>query len=252
MATNYGRVRIGWGLVDLELVSAETPQYGPTQYVYAGPSAAAGVGVGVRRATLVVNRAAANPADDAMNVHFDFMNITDGDPDDSWTPADYATLEARILAWFGTFKIYFPSYSALERIAWHRVGPGVVKPNPAERILDIAAPIAGTGLAVMLPQQACTVTLRTGIRRSWGRTYFPMAVALTGSGRISTGVADDVVAQVKALRDNAATDDFLMVVTSLARSSALGIEAIECDTTLDIVRRRRWKHTAYKKVTAIT
>lgn len=252
MATTITRFRAGWGLVDFEFSSAEAPQYGATQFAYAGPSAAAGVGIGVRRATLIFNRNAATPADDAINCHFDFLNLTGGDPDDTWTTADFTTLETALLAWHTGMVTFFPSYAALERIAWHRVGPGVVLPNPAERILDLATPVVGTGLSTVAPQLATTLTLRTGIRRSWGRTYIPFAIAPAAMGRVSTGNTDFVVSTGMTLLNAARSADFLMGVTSLARSSFLAAEALESDSTIDIVRRRRWKHTAYKKITPVT
>lgn len=253
MATTLTRVRIGWGAVDYSHVEETTPQYAPTQYAYAGPSAAeADGGVGVRRATLIFDRSLATVPDDDYNCHFDFMNITGGEPDDTWTTADFTSLETRLGTWWTSQKTISPSYVRLYRIAWHRVGPGVVKPNPAVRILDMT-PVPGTdATGTAVPQIASTITFRTGVRRSWGRTYLPIGGGQYGTGRLSVGNADFIVATAKTLRDGAAGDDFLMGVTSYALSSFLGIEALECDTTLDIVRRRRWKHTTYRKITPIT
>lgn len=252
VATTFTRVRIGWGAIDYATVQAETPQYASTQYAYAGPSAAAGAGVGVRRATLIVDRSTLTPTDDDMNMHFDFMNITSGEPDDTWTSADYAALEARLITWYTSQSILFPTYSHLNRIAWHRVGPGVAKPNPAERLLTLTTPIAGSGGTTGPAQCACTLTLRTGIRRSWGRTYLPVGGPVGTNGRFSTTLVDNVVAFAKTLRDGAASDDFLMGVLSVARSSFLGVETLEADDVPDVVRRRRFKHTTYRKLTAIT
>lgn len=252
VATTYKRVRVGWGGIDIATVTSETPQYSSTQYAYAGASAAVGAGVGVRRATLNLNRNAATPPDDAMQLHFDFMNMTSDAPDDTWIAADFTALEARLLTWWTSAKVYCPNYAALDRIIWHRVGPGVVKPNPAERVLEIGAPVVGTATAVTMPQQACSITFRTGIRKSWGRTYLPYGLAVGAAGHINTADVDGIVAMTKTLRDGAASDDFLMGVLSIARNSFLGIEAIEADNVPDVVRRRRWKHTSYRKITPIT
>jgi hypothetical protein len=49
----------------------------------------------------------------------------------------------------------------------------------------------------------------------------------------------------------AKTDDFAPVVFSVQRNSALMIESVAGDDTVDIVRRRRWKHTNYIKRTSL-
>jgi hypothetical protein len=252
MAHTFRRVRVGWGAVDYEYVQADTPQYASTEYAYAGESAAAGGGVGVRRATLIFSRQGITPTDDDMNCHFDFMNITSGAPDDTWIPADFTTLETALTTWYNGVSGMFPSYSALYRIAWHRVGPGVIKPNPAERILDLTTPIVGAGNATSVPQAAQTLTLRTGVRRSWGRTYLPYSMAVSTGARASTIQTDTVVSTAITLYNTAKAADFLMGVTSKPKNSFLGVESFESDSTIDIVRRRRWKHTSYRKITPVT
>ena len=39
-----------------------------------------------------------------------------------------------------------------------------------------------------------------------------------------------------------------MVVVSRSLQAALGVEQIEVDDNLDVVRRRRWKVSTYKKL----
>ena len=42
--------------------------------------------------------------------------------------------------------------------------------------------------------------------------------------------------------------DFHLVVVSAARHSALTVEKIEVDDNVDIIRRRRWKQSTYRKI----
>jgi hypothetical protein len=46
----------------------------------------------------------------------------------------------------------------------------------------------------------------------------------------------------------AAAADFALVVYSKALSAALVVERIEVDDNLDVIRRRRWKSSTYRKI----
>lgn len=245
------RWRSFWGGLDVEAEFAKYPSYAGTDYVSLGDSAAAGVGIGVRRATIVLDRAVATIADDASEMHFDFLNTTSGEPDDTWTAGDYTTLEGFLLTWWGAVKGDVPPDTRLSRILWNRVGPGVPKPNPAERIVDIT-PIAGTGTRSLPPQCATAISLRHGIRPSWGRTYLPIAGPVVTTGRFSTTRTDALVAATVAMCNSARGADFAPVVTSERLSSALLVEYVAMDDVIDIVRRRRWKHRGYLKATNLT
>lgn len=248
MAYTKTRRRIFWGAVDIESETAKYPTYAGTDYISAGDSAAMGAGVGVRRVTLLLDRSLASIADDASEMHFDFLNNTSDAPDDTWTSADYATLEAALQTWWGTVKIYVPSDTRLSRFLWNRTGPGIPKPNPAERITDIT-PVAGTVTRACAPQCAAAISLRHPIRRSWGRTYLPIGSAAASNGRMSTSDADTLVTGTVTLFNAAKAADFAPVIVSKTLNSALQIENVTCDTTIDIIRRRRWKHRAYQKST---
>lgn len=248
MAYTKTRVRLFWGALDVESETAKYPTYGATQYVSLGEDASMGAGVGVRRATLLLDRTLATIADDASEMHFDFLNNTADAPDDTWTAADYATLETALQAWWTTVKIYVPTDTRLSRILWNRTGPGIPKPNPAERITDIT-PVPGTATRACAPQCASAISLRHPIRRSWGRTYLPIGAAAASNGRMSTSDADTMVAGTVTLFNAAKAADFAPVIVSKTLNSALLIENVTCDTTIDIIRRRRWKHRAYQKST---
>jgi hypothetical protein len=152
-----------WGAFD---VSYSTPAYSGAALVSGGASAAAGSGVGVRRAELVFSRVPPGTfADDVAVMHFDFINFTGGAPDDTWITSDFTTMETHLGAWWTAQKPYISSDYTLKEIRWYRVGTGVPPPNPAQRVTPIGT--AGSSGGIELPPQvAASLTLRTRVRKS--------------------------------------------------------------------------------------
>lgn len=242
-------MRLLWGAFDWQGGSGNP--YSGAQTQSGGTSAAAGTGnIGVRRATLVFDRSTYSPADDDMTMHFDFLNMTAGAADDTWTTGDYTTLEALLQSFWTSTKPYSDPKTKLREIRWHRAGAGVVPPNPAERVYILGTMDPGTGTAgAMVPQVACSITFRTAVRRSWGRTYLPYnGLQPNTQGRLPSGTVDTIASAASTLYTAAAAADFFLVVSSVKLSAALTVERIEVDDVLDIIRRRRWKHTVYRKL----
>lgn len=237
-----------WGALDVTIEEGRTPGYTGTQIVTGGPSAAVGSGIGVRRASLVIDRKDQDAGADDAYMHFDFLNTTSGSPDDTWTSTDFSTLEGYLNTFWGSVVNRVPPGQKLREIRWHRVGTGVGHPNPAERILVESSPVTGTATGAAAPQNACSITFRTGVRRSWGRTYLPVGDIYLSTGRFSTTVVDAVATAAHTLVTSAAGSDFLLVVVSGPLSSSLVVESIEVDNVGDIIRRRRWKKQTYRKI----
>jgi hypothetical protein len=248
MATSYVRLRMFWGALDLTSAQGQTPQYSSSQIVSGGASAAVASGVGVRRASLVIDRTTEDVGSDPAFMHFDFLNTTSGSPDDTWTAADYAALEAHLQTFWTGCGGYVKTGNRLTEFRWHRVGTGVSKPNPAERVTAIS-PMAGTASSSM-PQQACSITFRTAVRKSWGRTYLPLAggSVIGTNGRPTNAAVDAIATAANLLVTNAAAADFHLVVVSKPLSSSLNVEHVEVDNVADVIRRRRWKSATYKKI----
>lgn len=246
----YQRLRLLWGGLDWQ-AGSDNP-YSDAQTVSGGAAASAGAGnIGVRRAVLVIDRSTYTPAADPVQMHFDFLNMTSGAPDDTWITSDYTALEAILQTWWTTVKTFATSADKLTEIRWYRHGPGVVAPNPAERVFTLGSPVAGTGSPFQAPQVASTITFRTSVRRSWGRTYVPAygkAVDGTSQCRLSSANVDSLATTTDTMLKSAATADFHLVVTSNALSAALQVETIEVDNVLDVQRRRRFKQASYKKL----
>lgn len=249
MATVKKHISFFWGALDINTASTQNPYYAVTDYATLGASAVAGSGVGVRRATLVCKRPVSPIADDDFNLHFDFLNLTGDEPDDTWTTADYVALESRLQTWWSAAAVAVPSNNQFYRVMWHRVGKGIAKPNPAIRILDLGAGLNGLLAPASVnvpPQVASAISLRHGSRPSWGRTYLPYGKS-TPLGRIGVTDVDTMCTATMALLTGAKSDDFLMVVTSVRHDQAFVVDSIAVDDTPDIQRSRRWKHLNYRK-----
>lgn len=247
--TAYQRFRFLWGAVDWQ-AGGNTP-YSPSQTgANLGSSAAAGAGVGVRRAVLKFDRGLVRTGLDPAEMHFDFLNLTSGSPDDTWTTTDYEDCEDSLLTYFwGNVKSVVSTQLVLDRIDWYRHGPGVTAPNPVERTLDVNVP--GTSSSQILPPQvACSLTLRTGVRKSWGRTYLPglTSAVLDSHGALATTSVDGIEAALRTMVAHAVGQDFPVVVVSNHLSAALNVEATEVDDVPDIIRRRRFPAAVYKKI----
>lgn len=233
----------------MEAAQNQTPGYGPTQIVSGGDSAAIGSGIGVRRATLTIDRTAAIAGADPATMHLDFLNVTAGTPDDTWISSDFSTMEGHIHTFWGTIKAYVPSSYKLSQITWHRIGTGVPKPNPAERVFVETTPIAGVMATPSFPPQvACSFTFRTGVRKSWGRTYMPIAASIGTTRQLANADVDILAGAANTLLSNAASSDFHLVVVSKTLASSLNVEQVEVDSNLDVIRRRRWKQSTYRKI----
>jgi len=204
----------------------------------------------VRRAVLTWDRTNAVTGSDPAESHFDFLNLTGGNPDDTWTSTDYTTLEGYLDTFVTAFKALIPNGYKLTQYAWYRHGPSINPPNPAERVTTRS--VAGTGSSnFMPPQTACSVTFRHAVRRSWGRTYLPGLAGLNyngGTGRFTTTAVDTIANAADALLTSSVGSDFPMVVTSVHLNAVLYIEHIEVDDNPDVIRRRRWKQASYKKI----
>lgn len=248
MATAYVRLRLLWGAFDMTAAQGQTPMYTPSQIVTGGTSAAAGSGVGVRRLSVYLDRTAVEVGMDPAFIHFDILNTTSGSPDDTWITSDYTTCESAFQIAWNTFASYVTNGVKPTQYIWHRIGTGVSKPNPAERTITVALTTAVGGGTVM-PQQASSITFRTGARRNWGRTYLPLGSAgLTSAGRLGNTAVDAITTTMNGMVTTLATGDFHLVVVSKPLSSSLNVEQVEVDNVPDVIRRRRFKRSTYKKL----
>jgi hypothetical protein len=246
--TAYQRFRFLWGAVDWQ-GGSDSPYGSGDTGANLGTSAAPGGGVAARRAVLHFDRTTYASNEDDAEMHFDFLNYTGGDPDDSWTNTDFATVEGYLATWWASVKPYVSTKCVLREIRWYRAGPGITPPNPAERVTSIA--VAGTSSSQPLPlQDACSITFRNSVRRSWGRSYLPCLTsnALASDGSYTSTFLDPVTTATGVLATSAAGGDFPLVVVSKHLSALLHVEAVETDNVPDIIRRRRLSVQTYRKI----
>lgn len=179
-----------------------------------------------------------------------WINTTGGDLDVTWTTADYQAVEAANEAMWTSLASMIPSGTRLVEHRWYPYGPDVNPPNPPVRVTTLGTPKVGTGAAGGAHQVAETVTLRTPLRRHWGRIYLPLGVHnIATGGQFSSSTVDTIAAAARTmLTASFSSQGICPVVYDRNRRSALGVTAVECDSVPDIIRRRRPRTTAYRKI----
>jgi len=244
----YLHVHAFWGAVDIDLGSGA---YTPADRVSLGPSAAPTVGIGVRRAQFVIDPTPPGSfADDVRTMHFDFLNITGGSPDDTWTSGDYTTMDTHALNLWGAMSTYITTAYHLREVRWYRIGPGVNPPNPPEHVVTVGA--AGTSSSdELLPQAALSLTFKTADRKRWGRTYVPglTTAILDTHGVAKTASVDALGAALDTIMAATIGDDFHPVVYSKTTQAANYMEKLQIDNLLDVIRSRRWRNATHKYLT---
>jgi hypothetical protein len=138
----------------------------------------------------------------------------------------------------------------LEEHRWYAYGAGINPPNPPSRITTLGTPIVGTGTVMTPHQVATTITLRTTLRRHWGRIYLPIgAVAIAAGGELTTAWVDSLAGYFRtALLVTPAAQGILPVVYDRQRKLLFGVTQLEVDSVPDIIRRRRPRDTTYRKI----
>jgi hypothetical protein len=179
-----------------------------------------------------------------------WINLTSGEVDTSWITADFTSVESAFETFWGAVGSGIPNDFRLEEHRWYGFGSGVAAPNPPARITTLATPLVGTGTATSPHQLATTVTLRTALRRHWGRFYLPISASwLAAGGELPQASVDPIAAAARTmLTVTPAAQGVTPVVYDRARKIAFGVTAIEVDSVPDIIRRRRPRDTTYRKI----
>jgi hypothetical protein len=246
VATKYVRFKTFW--LDFDMTYTDEQVYSAAQTKSLGDNAQA-PGIGVRRCQLVFTRSPAGSTEDVATFSMDFLNMTGGEPDDTWDAGDFGTVETALDAFDTAWKPYRAPHTSLTQYRWYRIGPAISPPNPPVRITSKS--VVGTGTTSLPPQVAMTVTERTAVRRSWGRIYLPSLTTGTigsGTGRIDSTCITTVANAMDALQGTCATADLLPVVYSRARGRAYTVESIQVDDLFDVQRPRRWDRPLIRTV----
>jgi hypothetical protein len=208
-------------------------------------------GIGIRRVHVVWTRTSetAGMTEDVALCTHDFMNMTGGEPDDTWTAGDFTTLEGFLTTFYGTLAAFWDDSADITQYRWYRIGPRVNPPNPPVKVQTVA--INGAGSAAMLPPQvAISVTERTAVRRCWGRFYLPSisSATLETTGRIKATSCTSIANAVDTCYKAAQAAGFQPVVYSKARAKAFSVESLQVDDLYDVQRRRRFDRPAIREL----
>lgn len=209
------------------------------------------------------------PQDYAMTTHH-LLNLTDDDPDATWTTDDYVAAEARFDQFWSELKDRYQSKIHLNGYRWTADGPAF-KPfgsstSPTLRNAERDEP--GTSVNQMLPPQvAVTVTEVTAakytvadveghpgpqLRNRWGRFYLPSPDILCDSaGRITEGFTEAVGDAAEEMYNGWITDDFIPVMYSPSTGSSWSVTALHVDDIFDVVRSRRYTNPTRRTVRTI-
>lgn len=239
--TAYTRFRFLWGAVDLE-TDSEQPAYNSAN-TEEGPAGAADL----RRCVMRWNRDLMG--DDVIQTSFVIVNYTGGDVDGTWTSGDYSAVEGHLDTFWGAIKSYMPSEVVLAEYRWYREGPGAVPPEVTTRF--VARAVAGTGGEQMPGQIRTVVSLRTALRKQWGRIYLPgLSDTYNSNGRITGAAVDAVAAAANTLESNLAGGDFEWLVWSPLKQRAYAVERLWVDNSYDTQRSGKQLPTYHKVYSA--
>jgi|SRR5215203_3280812 len=201
-----------------------------------------------RRCQVVLARAA--PEDVVVNT-FDFVNITSGALDTSWTAGDFTGVEARLRTFYATQTTRFPAAVSLREFRWSILPNPPGEDNPAVRVAPPATALTFTGTSTAPPQLAISITKRTAMRRHWGRIYMgPLDSGSydSTSGRLSAARVDGIATPFEALRAGLQADDTPMIVYNRTTGVGLSVDGTRVDDVVDIVRSRRHRAATYRKL----
>ena len=147
---------------------------------------------------------------------------------------------------FGTYSSKVGSEVALQEYRWYHMGFGDPLSGPPTRVTTKSSPLAGSR-AGAIPQACTNLTLRTALRKHWGRIALP-AVDMTTGGFNSNSFIDDVANGGKAFANACDAADMQWGVYSPSSSSFFSLMAVESDNVVDIQRRRRPKNSTYRNI----
>jgi hypothetical protein len=222
--------------------------------------------VELRRAQLIwTPQGAGNIGEDVRVSTFDFLNITDGEPDTSWTAADFINAETRLVNFWNAIKARYTQGIKLEQIRWYAIGPNIVHSGPPRRVLPLNLPgTAAANESQLPPQVALTMTERTEAPRSWGRVYLPApSQAQNADGRAAASLIAAVANAAVPLYTEFGTEEIVPVVWSPAKDvrgtakggtlpaqppRALTVSKIQVDNVWDVIRSRRFREGIAKEV----
>jgi hypothetical protein len=160
------------------------------------------------------------------------------------------TQKAAVETAFGTFwtsaKAWCPPAVRLSQYRWYHLTFDDPLSGPPTRATQITE-VAGNNSVIEVAQCATSITMRTALRKHWGRIYLPGVHNVTGGFQANSEV-DQLAAYWSTFLKACQTAQLVPVIYSGTRQMVFSITAIEVDNVPDVVRRRRPHNSTYKKI----
>jgi len=207
---------------------------------------------------------------DAAYTTFDFVNITGGLVDNTWTAGDYTTVEGHmtplITSYIQSYLSVGAQYSGMKayRMAFTElpssppIPPDRDKPfaptGPPEHVTVAALP--GSIPGETAPQVSISSTDKTAYPRHWGRNYWPfpgVGAGFTTGWQLSQSQVDGLANAMHTFYGAMQGSEFFPVVpiTQMNKQPAralVTVNQVQVDSNVDVIRRRRARITRYRKV----
>lgn len=170
----------------------------------------------------------------------------------SMTDTDRIAATTKIKTFWTAIANYVSNQAVLREVRWYELDDAA--PHAAHFVTSkpiTSGGAGGTGTACP-PQVACSVTFKTAQRKNWGRFYVPSltTTSLSTNGYFSTALVT-AFANAGAALAGSATGPYL-VVWSKTRSEAMRPSTVRVDDVPDVIRRRRFTTTTFRKDTDVS
>lgn len=184
--------------------------------------------------------------DDVYENVLHFVNSAAGLAGEAVLDTQKAAVETAFNTFWGAVASRVPSYINLQEFRWYGLTLGDPISGPPTRV-TAGSHSPGTWSSTVPSQVASSITLRTALRKHWGRIYLPLATVGT-DGMVSSSTVDALANSFKNFATSCQAASITPVVFSPVRQSVMSIAAIEVDNVPDIIRRRRAKANTYSKI----
>jgi hypothetical protein len=186
--------------------------------------------------------------DDTFENTLHFINTASGLVGETASDAQKVAVNTAWSSFYGSMVSWVNPVIGLSEYRWYHQTLADPISGPPTKISNPTR-VVGTGVNTMPTQMATSITMRTALRKHWGRIYFP-GYRLTGAvnGLLASTDVDAMTNAFRTFVNACAATSLVPVIFSRSQQAVLSIAAVECDNNPDIIRRRRAKASTYKKI----
>lgn len=183
---------------------------------------------------------------------FDFVNITNGAIDNSWTQADHDAVNAQLQPLLGAWASRMTTGIQFNELRFYRMqfnpltDPNTFVKSGSPTFVYPAVHVGSAANPPMAPQVSLTSTDRTPYPKHWGRNYWPWPSSTQiGANALATSSAvNGLAAAVESCYAALASSEFFPVVPvsqvdKVVTRGLLGVTNVQVDDVFDVIRRRR-------------